>query len=152
MLASVYVVQDLYTYQEDDSLSSKKTTILFSHIQDGMANAPSTQPEDMDVVFCGGGTAACVAAGRLAAANPDLKIMLIEGGGDNYENPTIRNPALYLSHLTPDSKTALVSPIESDSEGPYELTPTRKVLQVKPLGAPWPRSRRALWRRLGRRQ
>ena len=64
---------------------------------------------DVDVIFAGGGTAACVAAGRLAKANPDLKILLIEGGQNNFENPTVRNPAVYLSHLAPDSKTALVS-------------------------------------------
>lgn len=62
---------------------------------------------DMDIIFAGGGTAACVAAGRLAKANPDLKILLIEGGKNNYEDPTVRNPAMYLSHLVPDSKTAL---------------------------------------------
>lgn len=74
-------------------------------------STPSDQLEDMDIIFCGGGTAACVTAGRLASANPDLKILLIEGGSDNYEDPTIRNPAVYLSHLTPDSKTALVSSV-----------------------------------------
>lgn len=65
--------------------------------------------EDVDIIFAGGGTAACVAAGRLAKARPDLKILLIEGGPNNYNNPTITNPAFYLSHLVPDSKTALVS-------------------------------------------
>ena len=64
---------------------------------------------DVDIIFAGGGTAACVAAGRLAKANPDLKIVLVEGGPNNYQNPTITNPAFYLSHLVPESKTALVS-------------------------------------------
>lgn len=64
---------------------------------------------DVDIIFAGGGTAACVAAGRLAKANPDLKILLVEGGANNFENPTVVNPAVYLSHLAPDSKTALVS-------------------------------------------
>lgn len=63
----------------------------------------------MDIIFAGGGTAACVAAGRLAKANPDLKILLIEGGKNNYQDPTVVNPALYLTHLAPGSKTALVS-------------------------------------------
>ena len=62
----------------------------------------------MDVIFAGGGTAACVAAGRLAKANPDLKILLLEGGKNNYNDPTVVNPAVYLSHLAPDSETALV--------------------------------------------
>ncbi len=63
---------------------------------------------DVDIIFAGGGTAACVTAGRLAKANPDLKILLVEGGRNNYNDPTVTNPAVYLSHLAPDSKTALV--------------------------------------------
>jgi alcohol oxidase len=62
---------------------------------------------EMDIIFAGGGTAACVAAGRLAKDNPDLKILLIEGGPNQYQNPAVNNPALYLSHLAPDTKTAL---------------------------------------------
>ena len=34
---------------------------------------------DVDVIFAGGGTAACVAAGRLAKADPNLSILLVEG-------------------------------------------------------------------------
>lgn len=64
---------------------------------------------EVDIIFAGGGTAACVTAGRLAKANPDLKILLVEGGANNLNNPTVVNPAVYLSHLAPDSKTALVS-------------------------------------------
>lgn len=39
---------------------------------------------EMDIIFAGGGTAACVAAGRLAKADPDLKILLVEGGPNQY--------------------------------------------------------------------
>jgi choline dehydrogenase-like flavoprotein len=63
---------------------------------------------DVEIIFAGGGTAACVAAGRLAKANPELRILLVEGGKNNYQDPTVTNPALYLTHLAPDSKTALV--------------------------------------------
>lgn len=63
---------------------------------------------DVDIVFAGGGTAACVAAGRLAKNNPDLKILLIEGGANSFDDPTVRNPALYLTHLAPESKSAIV--------------------------------------------
>ncbi|KAL3427539.1 alcohol dehydrogenase [Phlyctema vagabunda] len=62
---------------------------------------------DVDIIFAGGGTAACVAAGRLAKANPDLKILLVEGGRNNFNDPTVVNPAVYLSHLAPDSTSAL---------------------------------------------
>lgn len=69
---------------------------------------PADQIKEVDIIFAGGGTAACVAAGRLAKANPDLKILLVESGPDNFNNPAVVNPALYLSHLVPNSKTARV--------------------------------------------
>ena len=61
-----------------------------------------------------GGTAACVAAGRLARADPSLSILLVEGGKNNYNDPTVTNPAMYLSHLVPGSQTALF--YEANSE------------------------------------
>ena len=54
-----------------------------------------------------GGTAACVAAGRLAKANPALSILIIEQGKTNLNDPTVTNPAAFLSHLAPTSTTAL---------------------------------------------
>uniref|UniRef100_A0A8H7XR66 pyranose dehydrogenase (acceptor) n=1 Tax=Psilocybe cubensis TaxID=181762 RepID=A0A8H7XR66_PSICU len=36
-------------------------------------------PDEVDVIVCGGGPAGCVTAGRLAYADPSLKVMLIEG-------------------------------------------------------------------------
>ena len=69
--------------------------------------ATSNEITEFDIIFAGGGTAACVAAGRLAKANPELKIVLVEGGPNNHNNPTVTNPAVYLSHLAPDSKTAV---------------------------------------------
>jgi alcohol oxidase len=68
---------------------------------------------DVDIIFAGGGTAACVAAGRLAKKNPDLKILIVEGGKNNYNDPMVTTPAVYLSHLAPDSKTALVNSLLS---------------------------------------
>ena len=63
--------------------------------------------KEYDIIFAGGGTAACIAAGRLAQADPNLSILLVEGGKNNLNDPTITNPAMYLAHLAPDSKTAL---------------------------------------------
>lgn len=63
--------------------------------------------KEVDIIFAGGGTVACVAAGRLAAANPGLEILLVEQGPNNLNEPTVITPALYMSHLVPDSKTAL---------------------------------------------
>lgn len=64
---------------------------------------------DVDIVFAGGGASACVTAGRLARAAPDLNILIIELGRNNLDDPIVKNPALFMAHLGPDSKTALVS-------------------------------------------
>ncbi|KFZ19473.1 hypothetical protein V502_03637 [Pseudogymnoascus sp. VKM F-4520 (FW-2644)] len=63
--------------------------------------------QEVDVIIAGGGTAACIVASRLAAADPDLSILLIEGGKNNYNEANVVNPALYLEHLAPGSKTAI---------------------------------------------
>ncbi|KAG8703808.1 hypothetical protein FRC08_002623 [Ceratobasidium sp. 394] len=61
---------------------------------------------EVDIIFAGGGAAACVAAGRLAAANPRLEILLVERGPNNLNDPTVTTPALWMGHLAPTSKTA----------------------------------------------
>ncbi|KAG8725934.1 hypothetical protein FRC12_023875 [Ceratobasidium sp. 428] len=65
------------------------------------------QTGEVDIIFVGGGAAACVAAGRLAAANPGLEILLIEQGPNNLGELTVVTPGLFMTHLAPDSKTAL---------------------------------------------
>lgn len=62
---------------------------------------------DVDIVICGGGTAACVLAGRLQHADPNLSVLLIEQGRNNFNDPTVVNPAVYLSHLAPTSTNAI---------------------------------------------
>lgn len=51
-----------------------------------------------------GGTAGCVVASRLADADPELSILVIEGGPNN-DIPTVEIPANFLAHLSPESKT-----------------------------------------------
>lgn len=70
-----------------------------------------SEPE-YDVIFAGGGTAACVTAGRLSRRFPDLKILIIERGRDSLGEPTVEHPALFMAHLMPDSTTALVCDVE----------------------------------------
>ncbi|ELU42837.1 alcohol oxidase-like protein [Rhizoctonia solani AG-1 IA] len=61
---------------------------------------PPIDPTAVDIVFvggrskgsCGGGTSACAAAGRLAAANPEVNILLIEQGPNNLNEPTVITP------------------------------------------------------------
>ncbi|KAM0533422.1 hypothetical protein ACHAPP_005995 [Verticillium nonalfalfae] len=48
-----------------------------------------------------------IAGGRLAEADPKLSILVIEGGQDNRGVSNIENPAFFLDHLLPTSKTAI---------------------------------------------
>ncbi|KAJ8127167.1 hypothetical protein O1611_g6470 [Lasiodiplodia mahajangana] len=63
--------------------------------------------QEVDVIIAGGGTAGCIVAGRLAEADPNLSILVIEGGRDNYQDPTVVIPGMFPIHLAADSKTAI---------------------------------------------
>ncbi|KAJ3968016.1 alcohol oxidase-like protein [Lentinula raphanica] len=65
----------------------------------------NTTPAEFDIIFGGGGTAACVAAGRLAAANPTLRILLIEAGEHTKNEDAHVQPGRYFGHLSPASTT-----------------------------------------------
>lgn len=54
-----------------------------------------------------GGTAGCIVAARLAEADPNLSILVIERGANNRDVPSVVNPAFFLQHLLPTSKTAI---------------------------------------------
>lgn len=53
-----------------------------------------------------GGTTACVVAARLADADPELSVLLIEGGPNN-KDPSIEYPAFFTASLAPNSKNTL---------------------------------------------
>lgn len=44
-------------------------------------------PDEVDIIVCGGGSAGCVVAGRLANLDHRLQVLLIEAGEDNLNNP-----------------------------------------------------------------
>ncbi|KAK7436182.1 hypothetical protein VKT23_019258 [Stygiomarasmius scandens] len=52
-----------------------------------------------DLIFAGGGTTACICAGRLAAADPSLKILLLEAGPHTHNLDTHVQPARYFQNL-----------------------------------------------------
>lgn len=54
-----------------------------------------------------GGTAGSVVASRLSDADPTLSILVIEGGPDNHNDPSVVHPVLFLSHLMSTSKKTL---------------------------------------------
>ncbi|KAF8462186.1 alcohol oxidase-like protein, partial [Russula ochroleuca] len=64
--------------------------------------------EEYDIIVAGGGAAGCIVAGRLAAADPDLRILVLEAGPPTYNNPAHRQPARFLSHIAPGSRTVRV--------------------------------------------
>ncbi|KAI0301548.1 alcohol oxidase-like protein [Multifurca ochricompacta] len=67
---------------------------------------PTQINEEYDIVIAGGGTAGCVIASRLAVADPDLHILILEAGPTTYNDPAHTQPARYLSHLARGSRTA----------------------------------------------
>ncbi|TFK61283.1 alcohol oxidase [Pluteus cervinus] len=56
-------------------------------------------PEEVDVIVCGGGPAGSVVAGRLAYADPNLKVMLIEAGANNRDDPWVYRPGIYVRNM-----------------------------------------------------
>ncbi|KIJ11538.1 alcohol oxidase [Paxillus involutus ATCC 200175] len=60
---------------------------------------------EFDIIFAGGGTTACVVAGRLAAADPSLKILVVESGQHSRDLPIHVQPCQFVANLAPDSTT-----------------------------------------------
>ncbi|KAJ7019851.1 GMC oxidoreductase-domain-containing protein [Mycena alexandri] len=58
-----------------------------------------------DIIFAGGGTTACVVAGRLAAADPSLKILIIEAGKHTKDISTHTQPGRYFRNLATGGDT-----------------------------------------------
>ncbi|KAL1988154.1 hypothetical protein VTN96DRAFT_684 [Rasamsonia emersonii] len=65
-----------------------------------------TIPDEVDIIICGGGSAGCVPAGRLANLDHNLQVLLIEAGEDNLNNPWVYRPGIYPRNMRLDSKTA----------------------------------------------
>ncbi|KAI0759054.1 alcohol oxidase-like protein [Fomes fomentarius] len=60
---------------------------------------------EFDIVIAGGGTTGCVVAGRLAAADPSLTILVVESGPATHNDTLHTQPARYFYHLRPETTT-----------------------------------------------
>ncbi|KAH9904670.1 alcohol oxidase [Xylariomycetidae sp. FL2044] len=69
--------------------------------------SPPPGLDEVDIIVIGGGTAGSVIAARLADADPSAVILVIEGGPDNYNVPTVIHTALYRANFGPQSNTSL---------------------------------------------
>ena len=69
-------------------------------------------------------------AGRLAAADSKLSILMIEGGRNNLNEPTIVTPAIYLANLEPAAGNALFYKANADKNvnGREVVVPTGGIL------------------------
>ncbi|GAB1737300.1 hypothetical protein NU219Hw_g1226t1 [Hortaea werneckii] len=65
-----------------------------------IANKTAHGLYEVDDIICGGGIAGCIITGRLATADPELSIPLIEGGEKNAGKDTIAHPALFPINIT----------------------------------------------------
>ncbi|KAG2153872.1 GMC oxidoreductase-domain-containing protein [Suillus clintonianus] len=64
-----------------------------------------SSPTEFDIIFAGGGTAACVVAGRLAEYDPSLRILILEAGQHTLNKDAHVQPYQYPFHLAPTSTT-----------------------------------------------
>ncbi|KAG2121378.1 GMC oxidoreductase-domain-containing protein [Suillus cothurnatus] len=62
-------------------------------------------PSEFDIVFAGGGTTACVVAGRLATYDPSLRILILEAGQHTLDKPIHVQPSQYPFNQLPTSTT-----------------------------------------------
>ncbi|KAG2037032.1 GMC oxidoreductase-domain-containing protein [Suillus americanus] len=60
---------------------------------------------EFDIVFAGGGTTACVIAGRLAAYDPSLRILILEAGQHTLNKPIHVQPYQFAYNQAPTSTT-----------------------------------------------
>ncbi|KAF9563187.1 alcohol oxidase [Agrocybe pediades] len=64
-----------------------------------MSDAAKSNDAVYDIIFAGGGATACITAGRLAAADPNLKILILEAGPHTRELQDHIQPARYFASL-----------------------------------------------------
>ncbi|RXW15046.1 hypothetical protein EST38_g10804 [Candolleomyces aberdarensis] len=81
---------------------------------------------EFDIIFVGGGAAGCVTAGRLAAANANLKILILEAGPHSLDVDTHVQPARYVANFLSPNK--LSKSFTLHVAQPSEAVANRKVI------------------------
>jgi alcohol oxidase len=64
---------------------------IFSQVPGGLTS--------VDVIIAGGGTAGCVVASRLSDLLPNVTILVVERGRDNWQDPAITQPLYFLENI-----------------------------------------------------
>ncbi|KAL1889003.1 hypothetical protein Sste5346_009183 [Sporothrix stenoceras] len=72
----------------------------------GIYNQLPSDLNEVDVIIAGGGTAGCIVASRIAEADPNVSILIVEGGKNNHNVESVVHPALFLENLAPTTTTA----------------------------------------------
>jgi alcohol oxidase len=72
-----------------------------------------TMPDEFDIIVCGGGSCGCVVAGRLANLDHNLKVLLIEAGESNLNNPWVFRPGIvsYIYFIDLQLLTSFSTPV-----------------------------------------
>ncbi|KAF7796088.1 hypothetical protein EIP86_007259 [Pleurotus ostreatoroseus] len=68
-------------------------------------SAQSHIDPEYDLIVAGGGTAGCIVAGRLAAADPKLRILVLEAGPGTKDDLAHIQPARFITHYVPTANT-----------------------------------------------
>ncbi|THH26925.1 hypothetical protein EUX98_g7267 [Antrodiella citrinella] len=85
---------------------------------------------EYDIIFAGGGTTACLVAGRLIAAEPSLRILIVESGPRTLEDLAHVQPARFATHLQPNTRTVkfMASKPAAALDGRSVIVPTGQCL------------------------
>ncbi|KAK0471339.1 PIN domain-like protein [Armillaria luteobubalina] len=80
------------------------STLISAPSQASSTMIPRTIESNYDLTFAGGVTAACIIAGCLSKADPNLKILILAGPITKDKSEHVQ-PSQYIIHLAPTSKT-----------------------------------------------
>ncbi|KAG2364370.1 GMC oxidoreductase-domain-containing protein [Suillus spraguei] len=94
----VFVIAQLAAAENDDDklLGLALAALGANHRQ---------KSQKFDIVFAGGGTTACVVAGRLTTHDPSLRILILEAGQHSLNKPIHVQPSQSRLNLAPTSTT-----------------------------------------------